>query len=120
MGNATVVTSDSGAAEANGAVYVGDTAAQPVVISNTIVRGNTATASSVTGIATVQGAGLVNDGRLQLHDDLISHNTGTVSGTAGFAQGGGIWNGSMFDPRPSGSRSSALRSPTTRSTRAPG
>jgi hypothetical protein len=98
--NTTVVTSHAGAAEANGAVYAGDTEMQPIIIRNTVISGNIVRASSPTGSATVQGAGLVNDGRLQLRNDSITHNVGTATGTAGFARGGGIWNGSQFNPPP--------------------
>ena len=31
---------------------------------------------------------------------LITGNTGAASGATGFAQGGGIWNGSVFNPPP--------------------
>ena len=49
------------------------------------------------GEATVQGAGLVNDGQLRLRDVLVAGNLGRTTGTAGFARGGGIWNGRLFN-----------------------
>jgi hypothetical protein len=70
------------------------------VISNSVIRGNTTTASSVSGSAAVQGSGLLNEGILELRNDLIADNTGRATAPDGFAQGGGIWNGSVFNPPP--------------------
>jgi hypothetical protein len=42
----------------------------------------------------------VNDGLLVLRNVLVSDNAGAVSAPTGFAQGGGIWNGSQFNPPP--------------------
>jgi len=100
-GNTTFVTSAASAAEASGAVYTGDTASEGALLANSVISGNSATASSASGSASVQGAGLLNDGRLELRNDLIADNTGTATAPAGFAQGGGIWNGSLFNPLPS-------------------
>jgi hypothetical protein len=99
-GNTTVVTSEAGAAEASGAVYTGNTTSEGLLFANSVIRGNSATASSASGSASVRGAGLLNEGRLELRNDLIADNTGTATGPAGFAQGGGIWNGSLFNPPP--------------------
>lgn len=98
--NSTVVTSQSGTAEANGAVYSGDVESQPAVIEHSTITGNTVSASSPGGGALVKGAGLVNDGLLHLDDVVIARNTGEATGSQGSAQGGGIWNGAMFNSPP--------------------
>jgi hypothetical protein len=98
-GNTTTVTSGSGTAGANGAVYAGSTA-QPAVITNSVIRGNSVKASSTGGPAVVLGGGLVNDGLLTLRNVLVSDNVGLASGPTGFARGGGIWNGSLFNSPP--------------------
>jgi hypothetical protein len=99
-GNTSVVTSHAGDAAVTGAVYAGNSGPQPTVISNSVIRNNDISASSVGGRAMVQGAGVVNDGLLDLRNDVISGNTGTASGAAGFARGGGIWNGALFNSPP--------------------
>jgi len=98
-GNSTVVTSTAGNAAAVGAVSAfgeGPTS----VIRNTVIGGNTVSASTTTGAATVQGAGLLNNGLLELRNVRVTRNVATASGPSGFAQGGGIWNGVLFNPPP--------------------
>lgn len=100
-GNTTVVTSRSGEAGASGAgVYSFGGGAQPVVIRDSVISDNTAIASSTAGSAYVVGAGILNDGRLVLRDDQIANNNGVVRAPTGLAHGGGIWNGSFFNPPP--------------------
>ena len=70
------------------------------LISNSVIDGNTVTASTSTGAATIQGAGLANNGLLELRNVRITRNTATETAPTGFAQGGGIWNGVLFDPPP--------------------
>ena len=96
-GNTATVTSQAGTAAAAGAVAA--FAPEAALISNTIISGNVLSASSASGRATVQGSGIVNNGVLELRNDQIRDNTGTASGPTGFAQGGGIWNGLLFNPR---------------------
>jgi hypothetical protein len=93
----TVVTSHSGTAAGSGAVYAGDADSEPVVISNTQISGNSVTATSSGGDAEIIGAGLTNDGLLVLRNDLVAGNVGTANGSTGFARGGGIWNGHLFN-----------------------
>ena len=64
-----------------------------------MISGNTVRASSSSGSASVQGAGLINGGLLELHGVVVAGNAGTAKGTSGFAQGGGIWNGMPFPRR---------------------
>jgi hypothetical protein len=98
-GNTATVTSEGGTAAAIGAVSA-FAPAEPALISNSVISGNVMSASSTTGPATVQGGGIANNGLLELRNDQISENTGTAVGPAGFAQGGGIWNGVLFTPPP--------------------
>ena len=98
--NSTAITSQSGTAEANGAVYSGDPKSQPALIEHSTITANTAYASSPGGVAMVKGAGLVNDGLLHLDDVLVARNIGQATGSQGSAQGGGIWNGAMFNSPP--------------------
>jgi hypothetical protein len=98
VGNSISVTSQTGAAFAAGAVFVFDGQTQPVVMRNTLISGNTVRASSGAGSASVQGAGLMNGGLLELHGVVVADNSGSARGSAGFAEGGGIWNGQPFGP----------------------
>ena len=96
-GTTTVVTSHSGTAAGSGAVYTGDAGSDPIVISNTQISGNTVTATSSGGATEILGAGITNDGLLVLRNDLVAGNVGTANGSTGFARGGGIWNGHLFN-----------------------
>jgi hypothetical protein len=97
-GNSTRVTAQGNAA-AYGALQVfGQGGA--VVIRDSTISGNVLHSSSVEGDATAQGAGLVNNGLLDLRSVRISGNAARATGPSGFAQGGGIWNGVVFVPPP--------------------
>jgi hypothetical protein len=96
--NSTVVRSDNGFADANGAVYAGDS--DGALIEQSTIADNEVRAASVSGRARVRGAGLINDGVLSLRSTEITGNSGSASAPAGAAEGGGIWNGSMFNPPP--------------------
>ena len=75
--------------------------AAPSQLVHALVSGNTVSASSSDdGAATVQGAGVVNNGLLELRNVRVTDNSATATGPAGFAQGGGIWNGTLFNPPP--------------------
>src|SRR5262249_49403665 len=67
----------------------------PTITSATIT-GNTATANAPNGTATVQGAGITNNGPLVLTNVAVSGNNGIADGRSGSAQGAGIWNGVLF------------------------
>jgi hypothetical protein len=96
--NTTVVRSDDGFADANGAVYAGDP--DGALIEQSTIADNEVRAVSVSGRARVRGAGLINDGILSLRSTEIVGNSGSASAPAGAAEGGGIWNGSMFNSPP--------------------
>jgi hypothetical protein len=64
-----------------------------IPISDSLVSGNSATATTATGSAVVHGGGVANGGLLTLRDTTVSNNTGATNGPAGEAQGGGIFNG---------------------------
>ena len=95
-GNEVLVKSRDGLAAAGGAVYNGE-GEETALIADSVIAGNTARAISATGQATVQGAGLINDGPLRLSGVRIVGNTGKAFGPAGFARGGGIWQGLVFN-----------------------
>jgi hypothetical protein len=63
-----------------------------LTVRDSVISGNTATATSSTGSADVQGVGVFNGGLLTLVNDTISGNSGKATGPSGSAQGGGIWN----------------------------
>ena len=71
-----------------------------LTVLDTRISGNTAVARSASGSASVQGAGVFNDGLLALADDTVGGNSGTATGPSGVAQGGGIWNGADFTGPP--------------------
>jgi hypothetical protein len=96
--NRVSATSASGAATALGAFFDLDGDPQPVMMKNSLVRGNIARASTPDGPVGVLGAGIANGGHLQLHNVLVSGNSGTASGTSGNARGGGICNGMPLAP----------------------
>jgi hypothetical protein len=60
------------------------------------VIGNTSIANAPTGAATIQGAGISNNGPLTLTNDVVALNRGAANGKSGAAQGAGIWNGVLF------------------------
>jgi hypothetical protein len=99
-GNSTTVTSPDGAAEAIGAIGAFQVSPDIASISNSEISGNTVEASSTTGSATIQGAGLVVDGVELLRNDRIEHNSGAATAPSGSAQGGGIFNGVVFGSPP--------------------
>jgi hypothetical protein len=93
-GNAITITATDGDAAAFGAIafyYFGEQ--PPVTIAHSLIAANRAVATSPHGTATVQGAGITNDGPLLLDHDLIAHNHGDAHGATASAQGAGIWNG---------------------------
>jgi hypothetical protein len=95
VGNEMRITTPTSDAAAVGAVgfFAGSV---PATMTNSIVADNTATANAPNGTATVQGAGIINDSDLTLTNVLTRDNRGVANGLGGFAQGGGIWNGSIF------------------------
>jgi len=95
-GNDVLVKSRDGLAAAGGAAYNGE-GGETALMSDSLIAGNTAKAISAHGQATVQGAGLINDGPLKLRGVRIVGNSGRAFGPAGFARGGGIWQGLVFN-----------------------
>lgn len=65
-------------------------------LTDSQVVDNSSRAMAPEGAATVQGAGISNNGPLVLTRDRVSGNTGSADGQSGFAQGAGIWNGLLF------------------------
>jgi hypothetical protein len=94
-GNDSSAISPNGDAAVNGALAILNFNNDPrlVMMQDSVVSGNTATATSTSGSATVQGAGIFSNSLLDLRGDRVSDNSGTATGPAGAAEGGGIWNG---------------------------
>ena len=65
---------------------------QPVLISDTVVTGNSVSAVSAGGFALAVGGGVANGGLLTLRRTVVTANTVSVSGPGGSASGGGIQN----------------------------
>jgi hypothetical protein len=95
-GNSTDVTAANGDAGALGALLFLFDGDSPPTITNSSIDDNVAAATAPNGAATVQGAGLVNNGALTLTNVDVTRNRGVAHGLSGFAQGGGIWNGQVF------------------------
>lgn len=109
VGNSISVRSDSGTAGAIGTLAAFDQGPGPIVFSNGLVSGNTVTAVSRTGTAQVQGAGVANDGLLDLRDTTVAANVASALAPSGFALGGGVWNGEL-NPGPGPVSSLSLES----------
>ena len=99
IGNITRVSSargDAGVAaplSPFGVLVDGEDASPELMADSTVAR-NVTVAHAPNGTATVYGAGLVVDAKLTLRRVTITGNVGIARGKNGFAQGGGIWNGS--------------------------
>ena len=92
-GNAVAVSSAGGDALAGigGLLQFG-------ALTNSVVSDNHLRASSSRGTARVMGAGVVvAEHPLTLRNTTVSGNTGAANGRAGFARGGGIYDGPFFD-----------------------
>jgi hypothetical protein len=99
-GNSVRASSPSGTASASGGAL--STAGNPrTTIADSVIRDNALSATTASGFAIVQGAGIWNIGLLTLQDTTVRKNTGTVHGPSGMAQGGGIWNSAIFGGPPS-------------------
>jgi hypothetical protein len=97
--NKTTVTSDGGGAQAIGTFVDFDQGPDGVVVANSEITRNSVIATSDGGAAEVFGAGVINNGVLQLVNSRVDANIGAAYGAAGFAEGGGIWNG-VVEPGP--------------------
>jgi hypothetical protein len=64
-----------------------------VTVQDSRIAGNLSVAHSGGGSATVLGGAVFNNSRLRMRGVVIDHNVAAAQGPAGFAQGGGIWNG---------------------------
>jgi len=96
----TVATqaSSQGSVAAMGAFFAFDNDAGAIVMSDSVIDGNTVTTSSKSGPAIIQGGGLTNGGSLDLRNVEIKGNSADAEGDGGLNQGGGIWNGEPFGP----------------------
>jgi hypothetical protein len=92
---ATVETSTGDAGVGGGGIYA-DLAA-PSKLTDIVIRRNELAATSVEGPAFAAGAGILNIGTLTLRHARLIGNRIEAAGTAGFAQGGGLWHGTLSD-----------------------
>jgi hypothetical protein len=94
--NTTTVTSIDGRAAASAALatYAGNP--QHVVLTRVLVKDNSAVARSRNGSAIAQGAGIINQGMLDLRDVTVKDNTAAADAPTATAQGGGIYNGLLI------------------------
>jgi hypothetical protein len=95
--NSSTSTSTNGPVDENSGLDLFPPANQParlLTVQDSVISGNTATATSGSSSATVQGAGILNTSLLKLANDQVRDNTGHATGKTGIAQGPGIWNGS--------------------------
>jgi hypothetical protein len=97
-GNTTAITTHAGSAAALATFLALDQGTSSIVVRNSTIKGNTVDASTTTGPATIQGAGMLNGGNLELRNVDIRGNSADAEGQGGFAQGAGIWNGQPFGP----------------------
>lgn len=100
--NSSEIKSDDAVAGVGGALgafdFSGDP--KPVSVRDTVIKDTTATASSPSGTATVQGAGITNDTILELRAVEVRDNVGVATAPHGFAQGGGVFNSDVFGTPP--------------------
>ena len=102
VNNPSIARSPHGVAAVSAGVAVLDFDGDPklVVLSHSVVSGNTALAVSSTGSAVVLGAGFFNNSLLELRHVLVSDNAGRAVAPDATAQGGGIWNGVLLSGPP--------------------
>jgi hypothetical protein len=93
--NITSVTSPGGVAQAAGAVSVlnFDGSPETLHIVDSVIEDNKAIATSVSGTAITQGAGVFNNSLLELRRTVVDDNVGKAFGPSGSNEGAGIWNG---------------------------
>jgi hypothetical protein len=98
-GNTVTAKAPNGTATAQaGALSTGDTDIV-TTINAAVISGNEVSAVSDHGHSVVFGAGLSNGGLLTETSSHVSNNSGSATGPAGYARGGGIWN-SAFGAMP--------------------
>lgn len=100
--NSSTSTSAHGPVDENSGLDLfppGDSSpARLLTVQDSVISGNTATATSGSGSATVQGVGILNTSLLRLVADQVRDNSGHATGKTALAQGAGIWNGSSAGP----------------------
>ena len=100
-GNTFHSDASQGIAQSAGALanFAFEGPAAPTTVSASLIEANQAIARSPGGTA-VFGAGIVNGGLLALKGVEVVANTASALGSAGVAQGGGIWNGPLIESAP--------------------
>ena len=97
-GNVATTFSPHGTASTTGGLGVFDT--DLLTVKGSRITRNVTAARSDTGSVSVLGGAVFNNTRLALDHVEVSRNTAGVSGPAGTAQGGGIWNGNLVTGPP--------------------
>jgi hypothetical protein len=97
-GNVVDVRSAGGVALAVAVLdlYTGDRRSPPASVSDSVISGNTVTATSSTGSARVLGVGVANNAPAVLTNVRITGNTGEATAPTGSIYGGGVFNGQVF------------------------
>ena len=94
--NTVSVRASAGDAGALGTLVFFPAPGEGTTIDDGAISQNAVAAISPAGAATLQGAGITNNGPLLLRHVQVDDNAGTAKGLTGFAEGGGIWNGVLF------------------------
>jgi hypothetical protein len=100
-GNTFHSDASQGIAQSAGALanFAFERAAAPTTVSASLIEANQAIARSP-GRAAVFGGGIVNGGVLALKGVEVVANSATAFGSAGVAEGAGIWNGPLIESGP--------------------
>jgi hypothetical protein len=99
IANTVIVGAPDGTADAAAGALV-TAGFEPIALSDSVVSGNRVSATTTSGTANGEGAGMANIGLLTLRNTIVTDNAATVTGPGGVAQGGGIWNGPAPDGPP--------------------
>jgi hypothetical protein len=88
-------TSSGEAGVGGGGIYTDP--AVPATLTDLVIRQNELVATSAEGGAFAAGGGLLNIGTLTLRHARLVGNRIEAAGPEGFAQGGGLWHGTLSD-----------------------
>jgi hypothetical protein len=94
--NRIVVNSPDGVALAVAVVNLYDGGAKPATLTDTVIAGNSVTATSARGSARVMGAGLANNRPAVLTNVQVARNRARATAPTGWVRGAGIFNGKVF------------------------
>jgi hypothetical protein len=101
--NVSEMFTDGGIAGVNGGLSLLDFDGHPrlLTVSDSFIGGNSAVATSASGVATAQGGGVFNNNLLALRNVTVVGNLArALAPGGGVAEGGGIWNGILLSGPP--------------------